>query len=747
MAAAFVLGEVCAARHLGAGVFLGLFLIAALYIIKNRKKFYKSFLIEVIVLLFCFCFGNFRFYTEEQKCSLQEWVTERRQIEFWGRVDWVKETEYGTTVLLSQVTIQKGEKGLVLSAYVKEASAVGIYPGDIIWAKGVLKDFERARNPGEFDSYSYYHSMGCHYSCSIEEIIAVQPAKIPIYKGLMLVRNKMRRIYQQICTPAASGIYQAMLLGEKEDLPKEIKGLYSANGISHILAISGLHIAMLGMGIYYMARRVGGFTFSGVFAGIIISLYILMTGSAVSACRAGIMFFIQLFSYICRRSYDMLSAAAIAMLCLLIKNPWFLYNSGFQLSFSAVFAIGILYPYLQQKMDAKNTIYQSFLSSLSISLITFPILSWNFYEISPYSILLNVIVIPLMSLVMLSGILGGVAALLCFPAAGRFFIALGEVLLLFYEWLCNIIQKFPGSQVITGKPMVLCMFLYYFLLYGILILWKKKRSIGLLVVLLMLPFLLTLQKKQDIYICFLDVSQGDGIYIETKEGVRILIDGGSTDKKKLYEKTLLPFLKFKGASKLDYVIVTHPDEDHISALRELIQKKEIRVNQLLLPQISVEIQDASYLAIFGLAKEAGIPVGFLLEQSQLHIGNLSVICVYPYKGLKTEGRNGYSIVLSVDYKEFSMLLTGDLDSAGERYLIENATIKPKHYTILKVSHHGSKYSSQKEFLEKFSADYAVISCGAKNSYGHPHKETIERLGQAGIIVITTMEEGAVIWKE
>ena len=101
MAAAFVLGEVCAARHLGAGVFLGLFLIAALYIIKNRKKFYKSFLIEVIVLLFCFCFGNFRFYTEEQKCALQEWVTERRQIEFWGRVDWVKETEWHNSIVIT----------------------------------------------------------------------------------------------------------------------------------------------------------------------------------------------------------------------------------------------------------------------------------------------------------------------------------------------------------------------------------------------------------------------------------------------------------------------------------------------------------------------------------------------------------------------------------------------------------------------------------------------------------------------
>lgn len=740
MAAAFVLGEVCAAGHLETGSVLGLFIIAALSVLKKKQKFQKRFLAEMALLLFWFSLGSFRFYAEEQKCSF----IENQQVEFWGKVDWIKDTEYGTTLMLSHVKVRGGAEGLVLSASIKEAP--GIYPGDVIRAKGILKDFEKARNPGEFDNYLYYRSLGCHYACSVEDITAVLPSKIPIYRVFMLIRNKIRSIYRQICTPTASGIYQAMLLGEKEDLPKEIKELYSANGISHILAISGLHIAMLGMGLYSMLRRVGGFTFSGILAGFIIFLYVLMTGSAVSACRAGIMFLIQLFSYICKRSYDMLSAAAVAMLLLLIKTPWFMYNSGFQLSFGAVFAIGILYPYLQQKIGIKNRICQSFFSSWSVFLVTVPILSWNFYEIAPYSILLNLIVIPLMALVMLSGMLGGVAAI-CSPEAGRFLIALGEILLFFYQWLCSEIQKLPGSQWIMGKPTMINIVFYYLVLSGILVLWKKRGIIVLFILLLFLPCILTLQKKQDIYVCFLDVSQGDGIYMETKEGIRILVDGGSTDKKNLYKKTLLPFLKSKGVKQIDYAIVTHPDEDHISALRELIQNREIKISQLLLPKISIDIQDSSYQSLVLLAKEVGIPVGFLSEQNQLHIGNLSITCLYPYQGLKTEGRNGYSTVLSVSYKEFSMLLTGDLDSSGEKYLIENPWLKPEPYTILKVAHHGSKYSSQKEFIEKFSADYAVISCGKKNSYGHPHKETLERLKQAGITTITTMEQGAVIWEE
>ncbi len=718
----------------------------------------KRMMAEAIVLFLCFGLGLCRFLYEESKRSYGDLIKENTEIELQGRVDWVKESEYGVTLMLSNVTLAKKERGsLKLVAFVSEAD--GILPGDRIRADGVLREFDRAGNPGEFDSFLYYRSLGCQYSCEIEAITGVKRAKLPIYRMLMAVRSRLQSVYQVICKEDAAGVYQAMLLGEKSELLAETKELYSDGGISHILAISGLHIAVLGMGLYRALRRVGGFRTSGVLAGLVICLYVIMTGSAVSACRAGIMFVIQLLSFIVKRSYDMLSAAAAALLVLLWHNPWYLFHSGCQLSFGAVFAIGLVYPSLSCVFGAKRPIAKALLSSLSVSLVTFPILSCSFYELSPYSILLNLIVIPCMTLVMLSGLMGGTAGFF-WLGLGKFLVALGQYILQIYATLCRWICLLPYSKYLTGKPSQFILMLYYLLLTCLVAICMalfgrqnddtKKNDVNRLFYklflagsFLLLPFLLGIRMQRNLYVCFLNVSQGDGIFIQTEDNIRILVDGGSSDKRNLYQKSLLPFLKSRGVDALDFAVVTHPDEDHISALKELIEQGEIALGQLLLPRIDKALQDEAYCNLAELAKENGITVGYLSQGDRLCAGSLIITCLYPYKGLITEDRNGYSTVLEVKYKEYTMLLTGDLDEAGEEYLSKHVLGEGKKYTLLKVAHHGSKYSTTEAFLEKVKAEYAVISCGKKNRYGHPHDEVLQRLEQAGIKVRITAEEGAI----
>ncbi len=747
-----------------AGICIGS-VLAVSFFLRLLKETGQRLILELFVLLICFFAGAFRLCGEENKQIYQQLVKTGQQIEIQGRIDWIQETEYGWRLMLSHVGI-RGEKKdeLRLSAFMTEIPA--FQPGDMIRAEGILKDFDRAGNPGGFDSYEYYRSLGCHYSFSVNSVTSVKKSWLPVYRCLMELRSRFKSIFQMICTPESSGVFQAMLLGEKQDLSQETKELYSEGGISHILAISGLHIAVIGMGVYRILRRFGGFGLSGLFAGFLIQMYVMMTGSAVSACRAGIMFAIQLFSFICKRSYDMLSAAAAALLLLLWQNPRYLFHSGFQLSFGAVFAIGMLYPRLVRLLQAEKSFFKAFLSSISVSLVTFPILSWNFYEISPYSTALNLIVIPCMTLVMLSGLLGGITGMFQ-PWAGRFFIALGQDILLFYEWLCKGLHLLPGSRIITGKPSFFIIVLYYAVLLTGVIAWEKgtvwaagrkkeKRTAGfsiccirrciLIFFLLLLPGLLCIRLQKGFFVCFLDVSQGDGIYMETQEGMRILVDGGSSDKKSLYEQSILPFLKSRGVRKIDYAVVTHPDEDHISALRELIREGEIRVKLLLLPAISREMQDEAYLELLALADETDTVVGFLSAGDRLQMGRLAVTCLYPYKGLETTDRNGYSTVLEVCYGEFSMLLTGDLDEKGESFLVKQLKGKEKVYDVLKIAHHGSRFSTGEEFLSKVRPEYAVISCGRRNSYGHPHQEVLQRLAEAEVKVFITPETGAVIWE-
>lgn len=753
MAAAFVLGEVYAAGYIGLGSF-GLVVFAVFFAFKLFYQKERILRWEGALLLVCVLLGGYRFLAEEGKRSYGELVKEEASVEIRGRVDWVKETAYGAVILLSEAEIRGGEAaGLRLSVSLSDAS--DLLPGDRIQARGRLEEFARAGNPGEFDSYLYYRSLGCHYAYAADEITAVKKAKLPVYRFLMAARGRLREIYQTICTKEASGIYQAMLLGEKEELFAETKELYSDGGISHILAISGLHIAVLGMGLYRMLRKVGGFRFSGIIAGAVIWLYVLMTGSAVSAQRACLMFLIQLFSYMIGRSYDMLSAAAAALLILLWRNPWYIFNSGCQLSFGAVFAVGLLLPVLKELFEFRAPWFQALLASVSVSLATFPVLAGSFYEISPYSVLLNLIVIPCMTLVMLSGLLGGLSGLF-HPFAGRFFIALGQYILLVYDALCRFCRFIPGNQMITGKPPVAAVLGYYLALGAVLLVFKNIKlqkgaqgikKLVLAGILVLLPAILCIRVQRSFYVCFLNVSQGDGIYMETPDGIRILVDGGSSDKRNLYQKSLLPFLKARGVRTLDYAVVTHPDEDHVSALKELMEEGEIRIKRLMLPEIDGALWDEAYLELIGLADRGGIAVSFLRAGDTLRAGELVAACLYPYKGLMTEDRNGYSTVLDIRYRGFSMLLTGDLGEEGERYLINHMVREREAYTVLKVAHHGSRFSTCEEFLDRITAEYAVISSGKKNRYGHPHEETLQRLEEAGIIVLKTAEMGAIEWEE
>ena len=328
------------------------------------------------------------------------------------------------------------------------------------------------------------------------------------------------------------------------------------------------------------------------------------------------------------------------------------------------------------------------------------------------------------------------------------FALLIEGILAFYRMTCEFCDSLPGNSLTFGRPEIWQMALYLSLLFAILLLKKKIKLPFRWGIALVALLLLIWRPGSELKITFLDVGQGDCIYIENDNGDCYLVDGGSSSVSHVGKYRLLPFLKFQGAGILEAVFVTHPDEDHCNGIMELLEQGEaqgIRVKNLVLPDVSESVKNEGYLTLVQAAGKAKIPISYLSRGQRLENGRLILTCLHPEKGDRNTEPNEYSIVLKASYGNFSALLTGDIEGNGERELTESLTEEPAggRVTVLKAAHHGSKYSTPEAFLESERPVYAVISCGKKNSYGHPHRELLERLENCGAEILITWESGAV----
>ena len=239
---------------------------------------------------------------------------------------------------------------------------------------------------------------------------------------------------------------------------------------------------------------------------------------------------------------------------------------------------------------------------------------------------------------------------------------------------------------------------------------------------------------------FIDVGQGDGILLETKKQV-ILVDGGSTQLKKLGEQRLEPLLKSRGIRKIDMAFVSHGDQDHISGLMWLLEEDTgIEIGRLFLPLPGKG--EEIYEKLESAAARKGVKTDYICAGDLIQSGRLSLSCLYPYRDTLSSDRNGHSEVLLAEYGDFSMLLMGDLGTEGEAEIAEVWDEK-KQVQILKAGHHGSSTSSSELFLDTVRPQIAVLSYGKDNSYGHPHPEVIERLEERGIASWATEEQGMI----
>lgn len=652
-----------------------------------------------------------------------------------GQVYRVKNNDYGYTFFLKKVHVRNEEtENCIVYAQTKAER------GDIVEVTGNACAFEPASNPGEFDIKQYYATLKTGYKLNADTVKLLDCSQGKIYRLADKIKNLFIASFDRITDEKYAKVFEGMFLGDRDNMDEELSDMFTACGIGHILAISGLHISMIGMGLYKLVRKMGaGYILSMVICGSIIIFYGVLTGNSISTLRALVMFITAVYANAAGRTYDILSAASLAAVIMLFDSPMLVHNSGFILSFSAVFGLVIINEKISRLIKCSNKLINAIIAGFSIQLGTLPFILYYFYKVPVLSLFLNLIVIPLMTVVMLSAMSGGFMGIFD-VGVGKIFITPGVLCLKLFEFLCGINQKIPWAVKILGKPKIIRIVLYYISLALVLFILDKYRKKILLCGTFIPIAIIILRFNNSFEAAFLDVGQGDGIFIRTPDGVTILVDCGSSDNKQLYDYTLKPFLLSYGVDKIDYVIITHCDSDHISGIKELLTENEIKTGTLLMP--STTLCDEAYTKLWELGEAAGAQVKTIYDKTAITTAKTVITCLYPDFLCDVTERNAYSTVLSVEYNDFKMLLTGDISETQEQKILNNI-IEYAPYDILKAAHHGSEYSNSAEFLSAASPECVVISCGKDNSYGHPHKEALNRFREAGAEVLRTDESGAI----
>lgn len=617
--------------------------------------------------------------------------------------------------------------------------------GNILEAAGVCQIPESAANPGQFDMAKWYESQGVAFSMSRCRVRLADGRQNRLGQGISQVRQRLSESFGRIADRTEAALMSAMLLGDKGGLDEEIKTLYQDAGISHVLAISGLHISMLGMLLFGMLRKLGcSFAGAGMMSGGLMGLYCMMAGMGTSTVRAYLMFLIYLGSQIFGRTYDLKSSLSLAVILMLFSEPSLLFQGGFQLSVLAVAGLAFVYPPLKKCFSVKGKLADSLCVAFSVQAALFPCLLYHFYQFSAAGFFLNLLILPAMSCLLLVGAAGGLAGLVS-ARAGMLIFAPCHYLLKYMEFLSSFSLKLPGARQIWGRPGLPALVVYYGILVSFVIFLEIRKKAGKGALVLWGLFMacgvagLSVRRVQGMEMVFLDVGQGDGIFWQTEDGTSFLCDGGSSSVSEVGKYRIIPFLKHRGIRRLDCVFLTHMDADHINGVLELLEGDAgIAVGALALPDLRE--RDDAYRRLLRLAEAKGISVLYFRRGMELRGGNWRIRCLSPEAGAEIKDPNEGSLVLSVDYGNFRALLTGDLQGRREELLIRDGSLEK--LSVLKAAHHGSKNSTPALFLERTSPRAAIISCSRDNSYGHPSPELLGRLKDSGAAIHQTMEQGA-----
>jgi DNA internalization-related competence protein ComEC/Rec2 len=589
--------------------------------------------------------------------------------------------------------------------------------GSIIKFDGKIEKPSGRRNPGAFDYAQYLRSKNITAVSSSKSITIVSEPQSKIEKFQQWIfYNKMT--FVDSLDTSSKGIIAGVLFGDVSHLDEDIYEQFKENGTAHILAVSGLHMGIL----YSVFQKIAGKRLQKKQA-IIIILILAFYGNlamwSTSAMRAIGMIYMSLIAQFTDRRYDFLTAMSFVALVFILKNPYVIFNMGFQMSFLSAASISFFMPRMPQKLPPSLAIMPA------VNLGVMPYQWYHFNILSPISFVANIPVVHMTGVVLPASMIR--FAMHCFGMPIKILDAITDFLSSFLVKI-NEISAFGGIGVMElTSPPLWSILIFYFVIFFLAsetfeimrIRGQLKKIIAILTSLVLLAILISVSVAEPVAKCqlvFIDVGQGDCTQI--KDGKKtVVIDGGGNIHYNLGKKTLKPYFLKTGVKHIDLALATHMHTDHYKGLEELQEEgmiENIRVGIAAGRTFTIS-KDCKIEAIWPLKVD---------ENTDLNKNeNCSVFIIY-YKGKK-------------------IIVTGDIDEIGERQLvnIHKGTDKLKA-DILQIGHHGSQYSTCQEFLDAVSPNYCVIQVG-KNNYGHPSAKVIEKCFKKGIMLFRNDENGAV----
>lgn len=687
---------------------------------KQLRLFLISFLIGMMMLILHPTTRNVGQLEENSRITLK------------GTVQEIQSTDYGQNLVLKHITMGAAETSLYGKLQVSLSQDV--YVGEKLQITGKVAAFPSPMNPSDFNYGQYLKGKNI-----VGVIKGQQGVRLGGHPNLVVcIRDYLSGALENIFKGNDEGIIQAALLGDDSQLVDETQALYSATGIGHILCVSGFHVALIVsfllsfvayIGLPYRGRYI--FVISGIW------FYALLTGMENSTVRASIMATVIMVARIIWEEEDFWISMALSILIILIWRPYSLFSMGFQLSFAAVGAIGISQCYLQkwgkEIKGLRKKLLQTVLPWLMITFITSPIIAFHYYEIPFLSSVLNLLVLPIFSLLIILGwlVLGAylMGLNIIWPLVKGITILLQGI-----KFLCHIATVIPLGTICTGKPTVIMLMVYYgalvlmgLKLYGIKL---SKKIYGFSTISLGIGLSIIGFGPKLLQITYLYVGQGDGTVITTPHQQVVVIDGGPFGKGKVMTR----YIKYKGKREVAALMVSHSDSDHIGGIIEMIE------SNLKIQRVLISKADASENldALIAACHQKNIPILELGATEGFKLDGVDFSILAP-KAVQSDLNNN-SLVCLATYKNFKALFTGDKEKESETSIYNG--IGP--ISILKVSHHGSRTGTEEKLLLKLQPQYAMISCGINNRYNHPHEEVLTALATCEVPYKRTDLQGA-IW--
>lgn len=764
---AFVLGIFCVGKIILSlsfvyGLIVVLFFSSIMFLYRDEKRVNYSVIVLFFLLGFLRCTHDLVVSTSDISHEIGHVVYVTGRIVDTPRIKVIDEDKVSIRYVVEAKKVefehqQKTVKGKVLVHITQKSQLpIAVY-GDQVTILGEVQSLHGYNNPGLIDSVAMLKRQGITAKLKAEKNSAVVQSneESNFRRTIDEVRGKILIAMENVMPKQDAAAVFAMLFGGYGGIKPELVAAFTATGIVHILSVSGSHISLVAGTI----QKVGSMLrlspmITAIFVIIIVIGYAVFSGCVPPVVRSATMGIMTFVALALGREKDACIALALVSLVMLAISPQLIYDISFQLSFSATAGLLYLSPVVTKLLiKLPKYIAVNLAITISAQLSVLPFLAWYFNSVSISALLANILAVPIIENMIIFGLLGVILGAILPVGQAVLFIYCSMAIGLVYH-ITSVVAAIPNGNLYLPSIGILGGTSYYLVLIGCLtmlesklgywkIYWKKYKK-GFLAFLVILCFLGIIYQKhsEPVRMHFIDVGQGDAMVLTTPHGKAIVIDTGGVlallGDFDVGERVVVPYLKHYGITKIEYLLLTHAHEDHAGGAAAI--RKHFPVEHVMIGKenrneyakvLKTNLQDtASFVAAY--TGETFVVDGVKVEILQA------------LDAVRTGNGNEVSNVFKITYGKHSFLITGDLDANGEKELLKNqANLKS---TVLKVAHHGSKTSSTAEFIQTVAPQYAVISVGTNNNFGHPNQTVLERLQENKATIVRTDQCGAIVFE-